>query len=212
MPRRTGIPGSGKSRTTWLALALVMGSAMIAGAYPEPAIVPRAWQFDIQVGRLQPISIRDMHGHVRWYWYLPYKVTNKTGQERLFIPEVTVATDEGDIVEAGRNIPGSVFEAIARRERNPLLLSPIDAVGRLLQGEDFAKESVAIWPAFDHAVGQINVFFAGLSGEVQSVSHPLTDEPVLMRKTYMVHFATPGSHIHPQELAVIPRGDEWVMR
>ena len=196
---------------TWCAAALLC-SAVLVNAFPKPSLVAKAWQLDFEPGKPRPVSIRDVNGQIQWYWYLTYEVQNNTAQERLFIPEISVATDEGDLVRTGKNVPAEVFEAIQQLERNPLLLSPIEIVGKLLLGADFAKEGVAIWPAFDHPVDQMDVFVAGLSGETEPVEHPLTKERVVMRKVLMLTFATPGSRTHPQRQAVLPRGEEWIMR
>jgi hypothetical protein len=138
-------------------------------AAPEPSIVPRNWQLDFTFGKPKPIAVPDVGGEVRWYWYMTYKVTNNTGDDRLFIPDFTIATDEGEMHTAGKGIPARTFDLIKEREKNPLLLSPIDIVGKLLQGEDYARESVAIWPHFRKEPSSISIFAAGLSGETQRV-------------------------------------------
>ncbi len=197
-----------------LLAALVLAALPIAGAYafPEPAIVSRDWVFDIDVGTPKPISIRDIHGKTRWFWYMTYTVTNNTGSDRLFIPEITIATDEGDIIIAGQDVPASVFPAIKQREGDALLQSPIQIVGKLLQGGDFARASVIVWPAFDHPVDDVDVFFAGLSGETKAIAHPTTGEEIVMRKTLMLSYKTPGAVVHPQEQPVIDNGERWIMR
>jgi len=186
--------------------------AAIVSAFPEPSIVAKAWELDIEVQKPRAVSMRDSQGRLQWYWYVAYKVQNNTKRERLFIPEIAIATDEGDLIDAGRNVPAGVFPIIKKKQGNPLLLSPIHIVGRMLIGRDFAKESVAIWPAFDHSVDQVNVFVAGLSGETQIIEHPLTSEDVVMRKVLMAKFRTPGSRTHPQDQAVLPLDQEWIMR
>lgn len=193
-----------------VALALTVRSLM---AYPEPAIVQRTWELDIAPQHtFKPIAVRNLLGKVEWYWYLVYKVENNSGSERLFIPEITIATDEGHIRIAGQKVPSGVFDAIAKKERNTFLLNPTDVVGRILQGPDFARESVAIWPAFDKPVDFVNIFVAGLSGETAAIKHPLTGEPVVMTKTLMLNFATPGGNISPELQPVVFKGEQWVMR
>ena len=203
-----------RKRTLWVTsfAAALLCSVVLVSAFPQPSVVPRAWQLDFEIDKPQPVSVRDVNDQLRWYWYVTYTVQNNTPQERLFIPEIAVATDEGDIITAGQNVPANVFAAVKKRHGNPLLLSPIQIVGRLLLGADFAKQGVAIWPAFDHPVDAVDLFFAGLSGETQAIEHPLTKEQVVMRKVLMVKFATPGDHTHAQRQAVIARGEEWVMR
>ena len=103
----------------------LIGLALLAGvltaperseAYPEPAIVSRAWAFDFEYRTPQLISIPTIEGQIRWFWYLTYKVTNNTDRERLFVPEITLATEMGDIVAAGRDVPAIVYDAIKERE------------------------------------------------------------------------------------------------
>ena len=56
-----------------------------------------------------------------------------TDEDLLFIPEITVANDTGDIINAGENVPPTVFPAIKKRLGNPLLLSPVEVVGKQLR-------------------------------------------------------------------------------
>lgn len=184
-----------------------------ASAYPQPAGVPRAWQFDFTSQPPKPIAYTDLTGQIHWYWYLPYKLVNHTGRERIFIPEITVATDAGDIVAAGRGVPPQVFDAVKRRLGNDLLEPPDQMIGRtVLQGEDHAGESVAIWRDFKHDVAQLSIFIEGLSGETTRIPHPVTGEPVLMRKTLMLSYDLPGQPPSPQQQQVIETGRAWIMR
>jgi hypothetical protein len=183
-----------------------------AFAYPEPAPVSPSWSLDVTVQKPAAISIEDVDGSIRWFWYMPYKVVNNTDQDLLFIPEITIANDNGDILTAGQNVPPTVFPAIKQRLGNPLLLSPVEVVGKLLRGEDFAREGVVIWPASDADVDAFSVFFAGLNGETQNVKNPLTGESVLVRRTLMLEYKTPGNFTRPQEQPVVEAGRREVMR
>ena len=107
---------------------------------------------------------------------------------------------------------GGVFDAVKGRAGIPLLKNPIRVVGRLLQGEDNAQESVAIWPAFDHDVDRVTVFAAGFSGETQTVTNPVTNEEVAVRKTMMIEYGFPGTGGREQDQVVLPKGEKWIMR
>lgn len=150
-----------------------------AGTFAEPSIINPTWAFDLEVSTPNAIAVADTNGRVRWYWYAAYSVANNTGNDRLFIPEVVVLTADGDIVQANRRIPPTVYPAIADRLNNRLLESPNDVVGRLLQGDDFAKESVAIWPASLTDVDEFTLFFSGADGETKPLLSPKTGEPIL---------------------------------
>lgn len=204
-------------------------SADAPGTFAQPSIINPTWEFELDAQLPQPIAVPNASGQMVWYWYLPYKVVNNTGEDRLFIPEVSVMDNHGRIVTAGRKIPQNVFPAIAERLGNPLLESPGDVLGRLLQGEDFAKESVAIWPASVRDVDEFTVFFAGADGEtkqllsprtgkpvMQAAIDPITGEavlddqgnpvmqPVMVRRTRTFTYATPGTLISNSKLRQQP--------
>ncbi len=185
-----------------VAVAVLLGLWMVrpAQAYPEPAIVSPSWALDFTFDTPRPIAFTDVDGSTRWYWYMTYKVVNNTDEDRLLVPEITIATDTGQILPANHGVPATVFNQIKQQEGNPLLESPMEVVGEILQGEDYAKESVAIWPAFVDDVDQVTVFVAGLSGENTTIQDPATGEPVLLRRTTMLIFDTPGNHpVNPQK-------------
>ena len=194
------------------AVTFIPASTPTAQAYPEPSIVQREWQLEFEHDLPQPIAVRDTLGVVRWYWYITYKVTNNSGQERLFIPELTIATAEGDIVRAGKGVPALVFARIKDRTDNRLMESPAQIVGKILIGEDNARESIIVWPAFEHDVSAVTVFVGGLSGEATEVQNPITGSTVLLNKTLMLDFEFPGNPQTPQFQTVKPTGREWVMR
>ena len=180
--------------------------------YPEPAIVSSSWQLDFEHQKPQAIAVEALDGSTQWYWYLPYKVINRSGDDRLFIPEFVIYTDAGDIISSGENVPAYVFAAVKRELGNDLLESPVEIVGPLLQGEDYARESVAIWPALPHDVDQMTIFVGGLSGETQTIQNPLTGERVLVRRSLMLRYRTPGNYRTPEGQPVIFEGEQEVMR
>lgn len=192
---------------------LLSGSGLMAqsdgaqpGLAPTPMVVTDAWAIDIKLEKPRPIAVEDLQGNLKWYWYMPYTVTNNTGENQLFIPDVVIATDMGHIVPAGKNVPNNVFRAIKDRLGNDLLESPIEVVGSLFRGPDFAKESVVIWPDFAQATGsdvdEVVVFFGGLSGETASMAHPIDPINVLVRRTTMLRYDYGGNPSSPQDQKV----------
>ena len=192
-------------------LALLVFATVTHGA-PKPEIVPASYQLDFEYNKPKPIAIRTTGGNIQWYWYMVYTVTNHTGNDRLYIPDITIAYDDGQIVTAGADIPASVFKAIQKKQKNPLLQSPMQVVGNLLQGEDFARSSVAIWPHFGPKVKEMRIFIAGLSGETAKLKVKGKKEPVLLRKARMLIYCVPGSDTHPQDQVLKRRADKWIMR
>jgi len=200
------------------ALVLFVGAAtlLLAGstatAYPEPSLIGRAWQLSFRYTKPRVITIRGLDNRQRWYWYMSYIVINNSNAEQFFVPEVTVATDRGDVITAGSGVLGGAFSAIKKEIGDPLLENPAQVSGRILIGKDHAKASVVIWPAFSKDIDQMTLFVAGLSGEKQAISHPLTGEEIVLRKSLMLSFDTPGTPHSPQQHQVKLRSKQWVMR
>ena len=203
-----------------LALVFTMATVGLAKA-PEPSPVPRTWQFDFDWEMPKLIELdTDDDGVIEFYWYMRYTVTNHTGADRLFVPHAQVLTDNGALITAGRGISTEVFDAIAARHGNPLLQSPVDVIGKLLQGEDNARDSVVIWQPPAEDVNRMRLFFSGLSGDTATVPNPAHDpdadgdEPaeLILRKTLVLDFKTPGGSIPVQRRPIKFESQQWVMR
>lgn len=217
-----------KTRKNHLFAMPVVGMLLLVGAFallinadadaaPEPELVQRHWQLDFSSAAPRAIAVKNLRGQYEWFWYVTYKVENNTGRERLFTPEIVVGTDKGDIVRAGRNVPTRVFDAVKKQVGNRLLESPTAVVGRLLRGEDHAKESVAIWPAFKHNIDMVTVYFGGLSGETKVVTTPDPADPskkkeFVLTKTIEMKYSFPGAPLSPQDQAVVTGPKKWIMR
>lgn len=207
------------SRSTFC-MRWTLGLAVLAGlmltyhadGYPEPRIVTDSWQIDFQFDSPRVISVVTEPGQPpQTFWYLPYTVTNDSGEDQMFIPDIRVLTNTGQVIRAGRDVPPNVFAAIKAEQRNKLLESPIEVIGRLLQGEDNAKDSVAIWPAADADVDAITITIKGLSGETTVVKNPETGKDIVLRKTLMLQFATPGGTAAATRRVTLLDTD-WVMQ
>ncbi len=170
--------------TSLLVLAIGLLSALApeprsVDAAPQPALMPKAWQFDFDFTMPELIAMPDGEGDHRWYWYLPYTVVNNSKRDRPFLPVITVATDQGHIIRANHNIDPSVFTAIRLEMQMPHLQNPMTMTRTLQRGPDHMRHSVAIWPAFEEDVDRMSIFVTGLSGEHTTVLHPATGEPVI---------------------------------
>ena len=200
-----------------------------ASTYPKPLTVPQQWQFEIELGDLRPIAVRLPNKKANQiFWYLPYTVTNRSGKDRILVPEVILYTDTGEIIRSGKRTPMVVFDKIKAVYNDPLMKAPTAMTGKLLQGEDNAKGSVAIWPDFDPNAGKVSIFFGGLSGETVSVNlpvpinvvepdwrgkeHTITKDKLLLVKTLELQYAIPGEKAARRHLAPRLIKQQWVMR
>ncbi|MBI1372805.1 MAG: hypothetical protein GC159_08600 [Phycisphaera sp.] len=183
-----------------------------SAGYPEPEIVTTAWELDFSFQKPDIIAVR-MPGEDRTqlFWYMVYTVSNKTGEDQMFIPNIWMLTDGGDLMQANQNVPPVVFREIKAETKNVLLESPAKVVGRLLQGPDNARDSVAIWPVPDHDVNFANVFIGGLSGETHEIKDAQGKDH-LMKKTLMIDYQLPGDQVHIRNKKFLNRGSRWIVR
>jgi hypothetical protein len=188
-------------------------------AAPEPDPVPRRWQLSIEPGAMRvmkaTLTAKDGVQETRQYYVLTYKVSNNTGQDLLFTPSFELATDEGDLLRSGRDVPADATKAIMDALENELLQDQVSIVGMLLQGEENAKEGVVIWPVPRDHVRQLEVYANGFSGETQAmeVYDPATQamKRVLLRKTLQIRY-TPLGEVQTSSEPLPVLEQRWIMR
>ncbi|MFQ5415308.1 MAG: hypothetical protein ACE5E6_12700 [Phycisphaerae bacterium] len=203
--------------------AALVGAA--ADAAPEAGLSANTWQLDFAFRDPQRFSIR-LPGDAAdtTYWYMLYVVTNNTGRDVMFYPSFRIVTDRLQVVEAGANIHPRVYDAIAARHKkdHPFFAPPSKVTGLLLQGEDNARTSAAVFRAFDDNVDAFRVFAAGLSGDVTRVANPGFDPArpesdanprfFVLRRTLALSYQLPGDAETRSRVAPVRRSRAWVMR
>ncbi|MCC5830249.1 MAG: hypothetical protein JJU36_12455 [Phycisphaeraceae bacterium] len=210
-----------KHSRQWMLLGMAMAVA-IGGLIAQPTtearplharpdVLPQSWNLTFTHDAPRPIPVR-IGDRTQWFWYMTYKVVNETDADQLFVPNIVMATNTGKITIANDDIPLDVFDAVKRRIDNPLLESPNSVIGRILRGPDYARESVAIWPATEPEVSTIRIFVGGISGETAEVRNPRTNETFLVTRTLMLTYDLPGKPDTIQFQPVVFEGRRWIMR
>jgi hypothetical protein len=158
---------------------------------PEPSAVPVAWELSLKPSTPTTIQVDTGKGQAV-YWYMIYTVTNNSGQDVEFNPEITrvseIETDGTDHRGADQStgapqimtepaiigIHPAVYKAIADRHAKtyPFMVSPVHAITKLLQGKDNALTSVAIFPQLAQRVSKFTIYVGGLSGETLARPNP----------------------------------------
>ena len=213
-----------------LASGLLAVGIALAGTAPEPETAPITWELDFQpLGVIRPLRIvLPGDEHASTFWYLRYRIINDTGEDRQFIPSFDLCTDTGQLFNAKTPIPRVVYEEIKSLHNQPLLTNIAGAAGKILQGEDNAKDGVAIWPDFDPEAGSVDVFVGGLSGEEEAVALPspltatvvnaageevtVTIDEVVLQKTLQLTYTIPGEADARFTTATVLADENWVMR
>ena len=192
----------------------VLSTGTSAKAAPEPSPVSITWEFTFDRGPLRLAWVDDGNGP-KPYFFLTYRVTNYSGDDLLFAPDVALMTDNTTVLQSGRDVPTAVTNAILEELDNPLVETQIDIVSTVLQGKEHARDGVLIWPADRLDVDEVTIFFSGLSGEFESyVVGRETDNPrrYTLRKTMMLRYATPGNFSDQGARPFEIIEERWVMR
>ena len=211
--------------TMMLTVALLLTlDVSLAVAAPQPAMAPAddVWQLDIEFrGQPRMIMVRlpgDMK--VKRFWYLPYTITNNTGDDVTFYPRFELLTNTLKLSSAGVGVRRAVFEQIRQQYDTTLpLMEHEDLItGKVLVGADHARDSVAIFEDFDPTATSVSLFVTGLSSEAVSVDHPVKVDddgaPIKIRlhKTLKLQYHTPGDEFNPQQRVMHYRQRDWIMR
>jgi len=163
---------------------------------------------DFQFDRPEPIVVTGPTGEKQIYWYVIYTVTNKTGQDRTFVPVFTLFSDTGAVTRAG--IHPSVFDAVKKSRKLKFLENAVQMIGKLLIGEDNARTGVAIFAPLCSKTTKFTVFVEGLSGEFIERADPVAppqagaakpeelkpdaDKVIRLRKTLALTYTLPSEN------------------
>jgi hypothetical protein len=190
--------------------AVTLLPAGAAKAAPEPSVVPISWELNMRHSPLERL-IMTIDGKQRTFWYMRYTVINNSGRDILFTPEFELQTETGEVVPAFKDVPKGVFEKVKSMSNNPMLQSPTGVLGKLLQGEDNAKDGVIIFKAPESDARIFQVFVSGLSGETAEVKNPVTGQNEILQKTLVMEYNIPGQAIGISPQPVL-RSTRWVMK
>ncbi len=189
-----------------VAVMVVIGSAL---AYPRPLAVPPRWELEFRTGELRLYVDRVSS---ETYWYMTYEVTNRTGREQVWAPTLVLFSDSGEIIGSGRGVSTRVSNDLRDLLGNELLENQNEIIGEIFHGREHAKEGLVIWPAENLDVNEISMFVAGISGETATVTNPITDEVVVLRKTLQRDYLVAGDALPRGSRPVDLVRERWVMR
>ncbi len=219
-------------------IVVVLAAVRGAAAQPAPNVVPQGWELRFRYVVPQRISVTlPTEKEPRTFWYLLYTVENDSGELVQFLPTFDLMTDTMKVYPSDIEVHPAVYEAIIGRHKktHPFLTEPVRVVGRLLRGEDHARDSIAVWPDFDAKASRFTVYVAGLSGETKRLRNPRFDpaKPEMvaeklpdgstidkvvnpkyftLRKTLVLDYVLPGSEGTRARAKPQPQPHTWTLR
>lgn len=205
--------------------AMLLVAAVPASAGPRARRSSPSWQLDVRFQDPQRLAIR-LPGRTTTttYWYVVYEVTNRTGRDVQFLPSVNLVTDTLQVVEGGAMIHPRVYDAIIALHKKdfPFLAPPTRVTGKLLQGEENARATVAVFRNFDPQASSFTIYASGFSSEIERSPNPAFDAKLaaspsnprffLLRRTLGIVYDLPGDPTTRHLAKPIRRTRMWVMR
>lgn len=195
-----------------LSLGMLSAVTPLALAAPEPEAIPRRWQIRVIAGDLRCMLVDVPGVGPRTYLFMTFKAVNDSGEDLDFAPSFELATNTGQLVRSGRNVPHPAVQEIMRKIDHPLLETELGVQGRFLQGEAHAKEGLVVWEATDMEASEYTVFMSGFSGETKTIVRPDDGSNHMLRKTLMLTHAGTG-RLDPSSGRPLQRVSErWILR
>ncbi|MDR3636424.1 MAG: hypothetical protein P4L84_21655 [Isosphaeraceae bacterium] len=185
----------------------------------DAALLPRdkegIWVLDFAFKPVRLITVEVPGKGRKLVHYLYYKVVNRTGKPRMFVPQFTLVTDTGRRIEEAV-LPRAVELVRAREDPSIPLLGAVDVVGMIppstKQGVDDAVYGVAIWEGVDPKADAFHIYVRGLSDGYQELPSPDGSKSVTRYKTLRIDFLRRGDerNLNEKEIQLNEPPYEWV--
>lgn len=193
------------------------GSAIAAGPLREGVWI---FNFAFKPLRTRRVDLPDVGR--RTVLYLYYRVVNRTGKPRMFVPQFFLETDTGKRYP-DRVVPQAVRVIEAREHSRPGLigvpvLGAVSSTGMIpLSQEDTVDQAVhgvAVWVVDPEIAGSdsLTVFVQGLSDGFRVVEDNSEGAEKVEYKTLRIDFAMPGDAIElrEREIRLMDPPYEWI--
>jgi hypothetical protein len=182
------------------------------------ALLPRdkegIWVLDFAFKplRIRPVEIGKARRSVH---YLYYKVVNRTGKPRTFVPQFTMVNEEGKKFE-DQVIPEVIPLIQAREDKTIPVLGAVSVMGIIppstKEGVDDAVFGAAVWDKWDPKSDRFSIYVRGLSDGYKEVPDAAGGKPIVKYKTLRIDFIRRGDErdISEKEIEFNDPVYEWV--
>ena len=185
----------------------------------DASLLPRdkqgIWVLDFAFKPLRMKTIDVPNKGRRHVHYLYYRVVNRTGEAREFVPQFTLVTEGGKRYEEAV-LPQAVGLIRAREDASIPLLGAVDVSGVIppskKEGVDDAVFGVAMWDNVDPAADRMSIYVRGLSDGYQQVTPPDGGKAVTKYKTLKIDLIRRGDehNLNEKEILLAEPAYEWV--
>jgi len=186
----------------------------------DASLLPRdkggIWVLDFAFKPLRMRTIEVPGKGRRQIHYLYYRVVNRTGKPRPFVPQFSLVTDTGKRYEDRADLAFAVNLLRAREDPTIPLHGAVDVMGILppstKQGVDDAVYGVAIWEGVDPHADRLQIYVRGLSDGYQEITPSQGGKLEAHYKTLRIDFIRRGDarNLNEKEIEPFDPPYEWV--
>lgn len=185
----------------------------------DPSALPRdregIWILDFAFKPVRLVTVELPSGKRRPIHYLYYRVINRTGEPRMFVPSFTLVTDTGKRYE-DTVLRDAVKLIRDREDPTTNVYGAVDVIGVLppsgaRAGIDEAIFGAAVWQGVDPHADAFKVYVQGLTNGYHEVTPPGSGEPQVRHKTLRIDFFRPGDErdLNEREIRLADPPYEW---
>ncbi len=183
------------------------------------ALLPRdkegIWVLDFAFKPLRIKTVEIPGKGRRQIHYLYYKVVNRTGKPRVFVPQFIMVNEEGKRLEESV-APEAIPLIQAREDATIPLLGAVNIMGVVPPSTkpdvDDAVYGVAVWDKWDLKSDRYSIYVRGLSDGYKEIPSPSGGKPTVKYKTLKIDFIRRGDalNVHEKEIELNDPPYEWV--
>jgi hypothetical protein len=183
------------------------------------ALLPRdkagIWVLDFEFKPLRIKTVEIPGKGRRQVHYLYYKVTNRTGKPRMFVPEFVMVNEAGQQF-VDNVVPQAIPVIQAREDAAIPLLGAVNVVGVIPPSTkpdvDDAVYGVAAWDKWDPKADRFSIYVRGLSDGYKEVPAASAGKPSVKYKTLRIDFIRRGDehNLSEKEIYLNDPPYEWV--
>ena len=147
--------------------------------------------------------------------YLYYKVVNRTGSPRMFVPQFIMVNEDEKKIE-DQVIPEVIPLIQSREDPSVPLLGAVNIMGVIPPSTkpdvDDAVFGVAVWDKWDTKADRFHIYVRGLSDGYKEVAAPSGGKPTVKYKTLRIDFIRRGDerNLSEKEIELNDPPYEWV--
>jgi hypothetical protein len=176
------------------------------------------WVLDFSFKDSPPLRMRTVEipgkGR-RQIHYLYYKVVNRTGSPRMFVPQFIMENEAGQRFE-DQVIPQALPPIQTREDPTIPVLGAVNIMGVIPASAkpdvDDAIFGVAVWDKWDPKADRFHIYVRGLSDGYKEVPASGGGKPTVKYKTLRIDFIRRGDerNIHEKEIELADPAYEWI--